>query len=127
MKYFFSLAIFLIILGGCSGINTVTSSNGMNYTKIGDPFLNEIVKVKNIKVTENKTSRIVNVQLQNLEFYEVHLEVKADFFDKNGIQIDNPWGYKPISIQGEQTAWVKFIAPSKKAKNFRLFVQFGGN
>jgi uncharacterized protein YcfL len=123
----YGLLPLLILFYSCSGINTVNSSGSMTVTKVGDFFLNDQVKVVDIKSSYNENASTISVKLQNLMWYEMELEVKMDFFDDEGIKLDNPWGWKPITLEEEQADWIKFIAPNNNAKDFKLYVQRAGN
>ena len=119
----FQIIVTSLIYFNCSDINTITGDNNVMYTNIGDEFLNEQIKVNNIKVTESNNSKVFNVKISNLMWFDMNIEVKMDFYDSEGIKQDNPWGWKPLTIEQGQSDWVKFIAPNKRVQNFKLYVK----
>lgn len=121
--------IYVILFCGlvnCSGINTMTSKNSMTYTEIGDLFLNDQIKVDDIKVVETENGKSWNVSIKNLMWFDINLEVKMDFYDADGIKVDNPWGWKPLTLEKAQGEWVKFTAPNKSVRNFKLLIKKAG-
>lgn len=129
MKYlkYTSIIILALLSSYCSNINTMTSKNNMTYTEVGDIFLNDQIKVDDLKVVETENGKSWNVSLKNLMWFEMNLEVKMDFYDSDGIKVDNPWGWKPATLEKGQNEWVKFIAPNKMVKNFKLYIKKAGS
>lgn len=113
----------MLLLAGCSGINTVTSSGESTYSKVGDVFLDNQIAIEEIQKNSEAMTPSFNVRLANKMWFDMVLEVKMDFYDDGGVKLDNPWGWKPVSVEPKQDEWVKFTAPSGKAKNFKLYVK----
>lgn len=125
MKFFrYALYVLLAFISWrCSNINTMTSRNAMTYTEVGDIFLDDQIKVEDIIITDIENSKMWNVMIKNLMWFDMNLECKMDFYDENGIKLDNPWGWKPLTVEKGQSDWIKFISPNKSAKNFKLYLK----
>ena len=117
----------LSILISCSNINTITKKNDYTYTTVGDIFLNDQIRVEDIQIVETENSKSINVMMKNLMWFDINLEVKMDFYDQNNIKVDNPWGWKPLTIEQGQSEWIKFTSPNKMTENFRLYMRKAGS
>lgn len=124
---YFTFLIFGYLFVGCSGINTVSNQNGYNSTKIGDIFLNDQIKVVDIKTLDSDNGRTFIVSLKNLMWFDMNIETKMDFYNDDGILLDNPWGWKPLTIEREQISQIKYIAPQKNITKFKLLMQKAGS
>ncbi len=125
MKIYPIYAIILLItfICSCSNINTITSKNDFTYTEVGDVFLNDQIRVEDIKINESENGKAFNVMMKNLMWFDMNLEVKMDFYDRDGIKLDNPWGWKPFTLEQGQSDWIKFISPNKNTRNFKLYMK----
>jgi len=119
------ICIFLIL--SCSKINRITKINSNPYTQIGDLFLDWQIEVQDIKIIESKNGKVFNIKIDNSVWFDMSIELKLDFYDSQGVQIDNPWGWRPITIEAAQFEWVKFIAPNKNVENFKLYMKKAGS
>jgi uncharacterized protein YcfL len=99
----------------------------MSYSKVGDAFLNDQITVAEILLDKNSNPPKTKVRLKNDVWYELVLEVKMDFYDESGVKLDNPWGWKPVTLEKGLDEWVVFTAPDKRAVNFRLAVKRAGS
>lgn len=127
-KIIFSLLTGLIfLLSACTNINTVTQQGGRTYSEIGDIFLNDQIRLEDVKEIEKESAKTYNVLIKNLMWFDMNLEVKMDFYDSDGIIIDNAWGYKPVTLEKGQSDWIKFIAPNKNVNSFKLLVKKAGS
>ena len=111
-------------LYGCgSGINTVTSQGSSKYTRTGDVFLDDQIALEEIRIDDKVTPKTYNLRVRSKMWFNMVLEVKMDFYDESGVKMDNPWGWKPVTIEPKQDEWVKFTAPSNAATDFKLYVK----
>ena len=129
-----SLVLASLLCVACSGINTLSSrtntvggSSGFGYTQIGDVFLNDQVQVTDLFIDEARSPRVFKVKLRNFVWFDIVMEVKMDFYDESGAKLDNPWGWKPLTLEGKQDDWVEFMAPNEHARHFKLYMQKAGN
>lgn len=127
MKNLLLLTVFISIIVSCSNINTITKKNDYTYTTVGDIFLNDQIRVEDIKIVETENSKSISVMMKNLMWFDINLEVKMDYYDIDGIKVDNPWGWKPLTIEQEQSEWIKFISPNKMTENFKLYMRKAGS
>ena len=125
MKIIIMLALLSLV--GCSGINTFSNKGDMTYSEIGDYFLDDQIQLENLKIVDEGNARVWNINIKNLMYYEMVLEIKMDFFTSDGIKIDNPWGWKPLTLESSQSDWLKFIAPNENIRNFKLYVKRAGS
>mgnify|MGYP000207820528 CR=1 FL=1 len=116
MKKFF---IFLIlILGGCAHtINYVRIYRGSGVQwQIDNPFLAKDLKIEEVKEIQKGELLYIAVRLRNTWFRPISGKIKAEFYDENGIQLENPWGWHPILLEANQDEWIEFMAPRVASK-----------
>jgi uncharacterized protein YcfL len=119
-----SVISFILLLSSCASVNKMTvdaDSNRQIGLQVGDVFLNESVKIKDLVVERNSAGNmIVNVLFKNQLYSKLNLQVKVEFYDADGVIIDDPWGYKPLVIEGVQEKWIKFVGISPNAKTYGI-------
>ena len=118
------MMIFAVLFFNCASVNRLevdADSNRQMGFQIGDTFLSESVKIKDLVVEKNSAGNIItNILFKNMLYSELNIQVKVEFFDENGIIIDDPWGYKPLVIEGLQEKWIKFVSVSPKASTYAI-------
>jgi len=111
-----SLLIIIVFTSCQATMNTFSFSKNIDNGQwsIDNPILSLGLDVEDYKVEVNNENLIVNVMLRNKIYKPVVARIKVDFYDKQGVQLENPWGWKRIIVESHQSEWFKFIA-SKKA------------
>ncbi|MEO0069050.1 MAG: DUF1425 domain-containing protein [candidate division WOR-3 bacterium] len=114
MKRYLGLAGFFLLLIGCSAtINSLWINRETDTRRwvINNPLLSSDIRVLDVKEEESDGALIVNVLLKNGWHMPIGGKVKMLFYDRNGVQLDDPWGWHQIMLESNQEQWVKFIAP----------------
>ncbi len=78
---------------------------------VNNPILATDIRVLDVKEEENEGALIINVLLKNGWHMPIGGKVKMLFYDKNGVQIDDPWGWHQVNLESNQEEWVRFVAP----------------
>ncbi len=121
--------ISLILLLACSTtinslwINRETASRRWVINK---PVLASDIRVLDVKEEESDGALIVNVLLKNGWHMPIGGKVKMLFYDNNGVQIDDPWGWHQVLLESNQEQWVKFIAPKPADQISRMKLMLRG-
>ena len=115
-----TVGILVLTFYSCRTVNTISKKGNSMFSEVGDYLLDNQVLLENIKVIDKNQGKFFNVELKNLMFFDLNIEAKMDFYDSDGVQIDNPWGYKPVKIENGQSVWISLAAPNKEVKNFKL-------
>jgi uncharacterized protein YcfL len=120
-----TVVLAMLMIGCRASVNTTSgrlSDHGsiQTSTHVGDWVFGEEIKVDDIVIQESNAVKTIAIKLKNWWHYDLVLEAKMDFFDADGVTIDNAWGWKPVTVNGYQYEWVKFTAPNESVKFFRL-------
>ena len=63
----------------------------------------------------------VQVELYNSTAELERINYKFEWFDEKGMSIEAPTsGWRPKTLHGGEPVWIKAVAPSPRAKDFRL-------
>ncbi len=119
-------SVVCFLYQGCHGVNTISGNGSQAYTHVGDVFLNAQITVTDIRFEKASDPPRTKVHLMNNTGHELVIEVKMDFYDESGVKIDNPWGWKPLTLESNLDEWVEFTAPNKNAASYRLAIQYAG-
>ncbi len=114
MKRLFGGTVAVLLLVACSTtINSLWINRETESRRwvINNPVLASDIRVLDVKEEENDGALIVNVLLKNGWHMPIGGKVKMLFYDQNGVQIDDPWGWHQVMLESNQEQWVKFIAP----------------
>jgi len=79
--------------------------------KIDNPILANSVKIQSVKELRKGNLYYVAVQLKNTWYKPISAKLRVEFYDNNGVALENPWGWHPIIIEANQDAWFEFMAP----------------
>jgi len=107
------IACCLVFVACSSLINSVIvdRDTGSKSWKVDNLFLSNDIRIKDIKEEVKDNMLFVNVLIHNGWHTPISGKVKALFYDKNGVQFDDQWGWQPIQLESNQDEWFKFIAP----------------
>ncbi|MCK4307348.1 DUF1425 domain-containing protein [candidate division WOR-3 bacterium] len=127
-------SLFLIIGAGilvlcCSStINSlfVHRDMGTHEWQIDNPFLAKDIKVLGVKEVKEGSLLYVNVLLKNSWYKPITGKVKVEFYDRNGVQLENPWGWHPITLESHQEEWFKFMAPKIEKEISKIKIMIRG-
>lgn len=114
MSSFWKVAGGLLLVFACSTtINSLWINRETQSRRwvINNPVLASDIRVLNVKEEESDGALIVNVLLKNGWHMPIGGKVKMLFYDENGGQLDDPWGWHQINLESNQEQWVKFVAP----------------
>ncbi len=122
------LLILIMLLACSSTINSLWINRETDTRRwvVNNPLLASDIRVLDVKEEESDGALIVNVLLKNGWRMPIGGKVKMLFYDKNGVQIDDPWGWHQIMLESNQEQWVKFIAPKPAAEISRMKLMIRG-
>jgi uncharacterized protein YcfL len=106
----------LVTLGACSArINSViiNRETGTRRFVVDNIFLAGDIRVLDVKEEEKEGALFVSVLVKNGWQMPIAGKMKVLFYDLNGVQYDDPWGWQPVMLESNQDQWLKFIAPKR--------------
>jgi len=131
IKILLNLAISLSLLSliNCprSTINYVMIYRNTNKAQwqIDNVLLAKDIQIKDVKEVIKNNILYVNILLKNGWYRPISGKIKVEFYDENGIQLENPWGWHPLLLESHQEEWFKFIAPqtAKSITKIKVMIQ----
>lgn len=93
---------------------------------INNPVLASDIRVLDVREEESEGALVVSVLLKNGWHMPIGGKVKMLFYDQNGVQLDDPWGWHQINLESNQEQWVKFVAPRPAAQISRMKLMIRG-
>lgn len=63
------------------------------------------------------------VIFKNMVNWTVNCEVKVKFRDKDGFDLENPWGWFPLTLESSELKTFTRIAPSPEAVDYTVIIQ----
>jgi uncharacterized protein YcfL len=93
---------------------------------IDNRLLAHEIKLLQVKEIKEGDLLYVNVQLENTWRRPITGKIKVEFYDEHGVQMDNPWGWRPITLEAHQKPWFKFMAPKTEDKISKIRIMTRG-
>lgn len=90
---------------------TVNRITGSTEWSIDSPMLSKGIEILDIREKQEEEVLYVMILLKNGWYRPISGKLKLEYFDEDGIQIENPWGWHPINLESNQEEWFKFMAP----------------
>ncbi len=113
----------------CSArINSVIINRdaGTKRWDIDNVFLASDLKVLDIKEEVKDGMLYVNVQVRNGWAMPIGGLMKVQFYDNNGAQLEDPWGWHEIMMEASQAEWFRFMAPRPEEEIGRMKIMVRG-
>lgn len=116
-----------LITGCTSSVNTVERSDPEHPPKmvgdkrvITDASLNRYVRIIGVNAAYNEHMSVA-VELQNTTRSMRTFSYLFEWYDENGMLISSPTAaYVQRQIEGKESIFINAVAPTPKAKDFRL-------
>jgi uncharacterized protein YcfL len=88
--------------------------------------------LKNISVSEIKARQShgllkVQAKIVNTDYTDQQVYYRFKWFDSDGFEVADPDVWKPIKLIGKQNTALQSLAPSPKAKDFKIELQTPDN
>ena len=118
-----------LVMPGCAArINSVMIDRdaGSQRWDVDNVFLAHDIKVKEVKEEVKDGVLFVHVLLKSNWGMPIGGKLKVQFYDANGYQLDDPWGWKQIMLESLQEQWFKFMAPKPADQIGRMKVMVRG-
>jgi len=124
-----SATILALSLSGCTTVNTVENAQKTvqrtmvsDARVITDPSLNRHVSIVGVNSAMTPGNLLqVQVELQNNTRSLYHFNYRFEWFDGNGMQINNVTSALiPDQIEGKESKFISGVAPSPACRDFRL-------
>ncbi len=124
----FLLLISLLFVACATTINSlwINRETGAKRWVINNPVLASDIRVLDVKEEERDGNLIVSVLLKNGWHMPIGGKVKMLFYDQNGVQIDDPWGWHQVMLESNQEQWIKFIAPKPRDQISKMKLMIRG-
>lgn len=125
MTRWIALLAAVMLLVGCHGIvkKEFDAEGNSSMVKIGDPALKglvEIVQTSSEYVDGNMT---VKVMIHNKTHLRREIEWKIVFSDEQGFPLDDPWGWRPLSLEPKGDEVIVAKSLNKQASSFEVQLQ----
>jgi hypothetical protein len=123
-----AVAVVALAAGCYARINSVII-NRNTQTRAWDVdniLLAHDIRVLDVKEEVKDDMLYVNVLIKNGWGAPLGGKLKVLFFDQNGVQLDDPWGWRQLMLESYQEQWFKFIAPAKEDDISRLKIMVRG-
>jgi uncharacterized protein YcfL len=90
-----------------------------------DPALKNDLVTSGFLVVRNEANLMqVQINLRNLRYGTLPVQVKVDWFDLNGLQQESlTSAWKTVSIARQVELPLKFTAPNEQAASFRIYIR----
>jgi hypothetical protein len=88
-----------------------------------DPCMAKQIRI--MPVTDEKQDGIMrlHIPLQNLTLSNISCEVVVRFYDKEGVALDDAWGWRPITVDAQETDYIDVSAPDGRAAGYKIVVR----
>lgn len=122
------LIVVLVSLSavGCAGV-VRQSFSGTGNTEgnlaISDPALNALVRIEKSDGAVVDGLLTANILLVNRTHLRRQIEWKVLFFDSEGHSLEDPYGWRPLSLEPHGREWIRAKSPSARAVRFDLVLQ----
>ncbi|MGB9741915.1 MAG: DUF1425 domain-containing protein [candidate division WOR-3 bacterium] len=104
----------------------INRETGSRRWVINNPVLAGDIRVLDVKEEESDGALLVSVLLKNGWHMPIGGKVKMLFYDQNGVQLDDPWGWHQVNLEANQEQWVKFVAPRPAGQISRMKLMIRG-
>jgi len=123
-----ALAVVALAVGCSARINSVMidRETGSRRWDIDNVFLSNDIRILDIQEEEKDGQLFVNILLKNGWGMPIGGKLKVQFYDNNGVQLDDPWGWHQINLETLQEEWFRFIAPKPADQIGRMKVMVRG-
>ncbi|MEO0085582.1 MAG: DUF1425 domain-containing protein [candidate division WOR-3 bacterium] len=122
-------ALAFVVLAACSTtINSlwVNRETGTERWNIQNPVLASDIRVLDVKEEVKDGVLFVNVLIKNGWHMPIGGKLKLQFYDNNGVQIDDAWGWHQINLEAAQEQWFKFVAPRQSDQISKIKIMIRG-
>jgi len=122
----------LLALGACQSTrrgtaNTYTFTEGHHamVADVHDSHFADRIQVQDPRtVRANPGERIVaQFELHNARSNRIRIEYDIDWFDQNGVEVEFPGGWTPLSLSGGSNHSVRLTAPTPAVTSWKLQVR----
>jgi len=122
------LAAVVTLIACAANINSlvINRDTGTKQWNIHNPILASDIKVLAVKEETKDGILFVNILLKNGWHMPIGGKLKVLFYDQNGVELADPWGWHQILLEAAQEQWFKFVAPEKAAEVSKIKLMLRG-
>jgi uncharacterized protein YcfL len=124
-------AVGLVVVTGCrsTSVNTVEPANKSGQTQmisdqrvLTDQTLNNIVRITGVNTSTGQEGFLkIQVQVENRTRKARSFTYQVEWYDENGMIIESPINVaRPRTIEAREVVAITAIAPTPRAKDFRI-------
>ncbi|MFO7639657.1 MAG: hypothetical protein R6X14_10265 [bacterium] len=128
MKRLLVLAGLVLLLGCSARINSVIIDRdaGTRRWDVDNIFLANDIKVLDVKEEVKEGALFVDILIRNGWAMPIGGKLKVQFYDRRGVELPDPWGWKPIQLESSQEQWFRAIAPRPADEISRMKIMTRG-
>jgi hypothetical protein len=128
MKRLLVLAGLVLLLGCSARINSVMINRdaGTRRWDVDNIFLANDIKVLDVKEEVREGALFVDVLIRNGWAMPIGGKLKVQFYDRRGVELPDPWGWKQINLEASQEEWFRAIAPRPAEEISRMKIMTRG-
>jgi uncharacterized protein YcfL len=118
-----------LVLAACSariGPVNINRDTGTRRWQVDDIFLADDIRVMDVQEEVKDEVLFVNVLLKNGRQTPIGCKIRVLFYDAGGVQLDDPWGWRQISLESRQEEWFRFMAPRRSEEISRMKMMVRG-
>ena len=122
----------LILLGlaayACSPYAPPSNSSSANPLEEQMPViyknlvLKEYVHVRDVRTEVVNGLLIGKIMLENKKGSDLPVDIKAKWLDKDGYEVKDSWGVRPVILKADEITTQEFIAPDPRAVSVRFII-----
>ncbi|MFO7674802.1 MAG: hypothetical protein R6X12_00580 [bacterium] len=129
MKQAVAVAGAVLVLAACSArINSVMINRDTDARRwdIDNVFLAHDIKVLDIREEVKEGVLFVDILIRNGWAMPIGGKLKVQFYDRRGVELPDPWGWKQINLESSQEEWFRAIAPRPADEISRMKIMTRG-
>lgn len=117
-----------VLLSACTTLNTVERAEPAGQKQmisdkriITDSGLSRKVRIVGVNEDMSATQLKIQIEVFNATRSMQNFSYRVEWFDEKGMLISTPTGaYVPKQIEGKESMFITAVAPTPKAKDFRV-------
>jgi uncharacterized protein YcfL len=115
-------------LAACSPYTPPKNSESSPPLEENNPVIYKNLELKlYVHVLSVRTDRangllVAKIALESKKGSDMPIEIKAKWLDKDGFEVKDSWGMRPVMLKRDEITTQEFIAPSPAAESVRFVI-----
>jgi len=125
---FVSLLLLMSIVDACGPYSPPKNSRSSNPLELAEQVIYKDlnlklwVHVRNVSQDRVNDLLVAKIMLENKKGSDMPIEIKAKWLDKDGYEVKDAWGMRPVMLKGYEVTTQEFIAPDPGAVSVRFVI-----